>query len=138
MSALFTFFIFVVMMYISTVHIYWLRGGLWPGDNYQDLVDKVLGSGEKLPGSSMFVIVIVIFLLMAIFPVLVYFGVSFVGFEKKIFLLFGALFLTRSLYMFLPFMRNKVTKAFLELNKKIYAPICFLLSVAYFYLYLAA
>ncbi len=135
MNAVFTFFIFVVMIYVAFVHIYWLRGGIWPGESYQDLVDKVLGSGKKLPSSYMFLVVIVMFLLMAIFPMLVYFGVNFGGYEKMVFLLLAVLFLIRSLYMFLPFMRNKVTKPFLELNKKIYAPVCFLLSVAYSYLY---
>ena len=137
LNIIFTFFIFLVMLYITTIHIYWLKGGLWPGDSYQNLVDKVLGSGNKLPSFSMFIIVIVIFLIMAIFPVLVYFDIKVTGYEKEIFLLFSIVFFIRSFYMFIPFVANKVTKVFLELNKKIYAPICLALSISYFYLYVA-
>jgi hypothetical protein len=123
------------MLYITIVHIYWLKGGLWPGNNYQDLVDKVLGSGNKLPSFYIFIIVIIIFLLMALFPVLVYFDISFIGYKKEMFLFFSIVFFIRSFYMFIPFIANKVTKVFLELNKKIYAPICLALSISYFYLY---
>ena len=132
----FTFLIFFVMLYIAIIHIYWLRGGLWPGKNYQDLVDKVLGSGNKLPGFYMFIVVIIVFSLMAIFPVLVYFGMTFNGYEKEIFLLFSLLFFIRSFYMFVPFFAKKVTKVFLKLNQKVYAPLCFVLSISYFYLYI--
>jgi len=135
LTVIFTSFIFLVMLFITIIHIYWLKGGLWPGDNYQDLVDKVLGSGNKLPNTYMFVIVIVIFLLMAIFPVIVYFDISSIPYKKEVFLLFSIVFFIRSFYMFIPFVANKVTKVFLALNKKIYAPICLALSASYFYLY---
>ncbi len=138
LTTIFTFFIFLVMLYITIIHIYWLKGGLWPGNNYQDLVDKVLGSGNKLPNTYMFIVVIAIFLLMAIFPIFVYFDISFIPYKKEMFLLFSILFFIRSFYMFIPFIANEVTKLFLELNKKIYAPICLALSISYFYLYIMA
>lgn len=135
LSIIFTFLIFFVMLYITIIHIYWLKGGLYPGNDYQNLVDKVLGSGNKLPNPFMFIIVIAIFLLMAIFPVIVYFNINIIKFEKEILLFFSMIFFIRSFYMFMPFMAKKVTKVFLELNKKIYAPICFILSISYLYLY---
>ena len=132
----FTLFIFLVMLFIAAIHIYWLKGGLWPGKNYQELVDKVLGTGDRLPSTWMFVVVIVVFLLMAAFPVLVYFNINFTGYEKEILLLFSIVFFIRSFYMLLPPIANKVTKEFFALNKRVYAPICLALGMAYLYLYL--
>jgi len=132
----FTLFIFLVMLFIAAIHIYWLEGGLWPGENYQELVDKVLGTGDKLPSTWMFIVVIVVFLLMAAFPVLVYFGINITGYEKEILLFFSMVFFIRSFYMFLPPIANKVTKSFFALNKRVYAPICLVLGTAYLYLYL--
>lgn len=123
------------MLYIVFIHIYWLKGGLWPGNNYQDLVDKVLGKGDKLPNAFMFIFVIVVFLLMAIFPILLYFDIDITSYEKEILLFFCIVFFIRSFYMFIPAIANKGTKVFLDLNKKIYAPLCFSLGISYFYLY---
>ena len=134
-SVIFTFLIFFVMLYIAIIHIYWLKGGLYPGDNYQNLVDKVLGSGSKLPNTFMFIIIIAIFLMMAIFPVIIYFNINIIKYEKEILLFFSIIFFIRSFYMFLPFMEKMVTKVFLELNKKLYAPVCFILGISYLYLY---
>jgi len=132
----FTTFIFLVMIFIAIIHIYWLRGGLYPGENYQDLVDKVLGIGDKLPNTFMFIFVIIVFILMAIFPILIYFNINITGYEKEIVLFFAVIFFIRFSYMFIPFISSKITPVFLELNKKIYAPLCLSLSVSYFYLYL--
>ena len=133
----FTLFISIIMFFIAIIHLYWLKGGLWPGDSYQDLIDKVLGTGDKLPNSFMFIFVIAIFILMAIFPILIYFEINFIGFEKEILLVFSIIFLIRSLYMFIPAIEDKATKVFLELNKKIYAPLCFVLSISYFVLFIS-
>ena len=129
-----TFYIAIVMVFITLVHIYWLGGGLWPGSNYQDLVDKVLGTGDKLPNKFAFIFVIVVFCLMAIFPIVIFTGMEIMAFEKEVLLFFSLLFFIRSLYMFIPFIADKTNRVFLELNKKIYAPLCFTLSLSYLYL----
>lgn len=98
------------------------------------MVDKVLGTGDRLPSTWMFIVVIVVFLLMAVFPVLIYFGINITGYEKEILLFFSIVFFIRSFYMFLPPIANKVTKEFFALNKKVYAPICLALGTAYLYL----
>ena len=135
LEIIFTAYIFLVMLLITLVHIYWLRGGLWPGENYKDLVDKVLGRGESLPNLGAFIFVIIVFILMSVFPVLIYMKVFSTGYEGEILLFFSALFLLRSFYMFIPFIASKTNRVFLELNRKVYAPLCFTLSVSYFYLY---
>jgi len=129
------FYIFVTMLFISAIHIYWLKGGLWPGENYQDLVDKVLGAGDRLPSKLMFIIVIIAFILMAFFPLLSYINIKVTPYEKEVLLFLGIVFFLRSFYMFIPFIANKTTKVFQSLNKKIYAPLCFVLACGYFYLY---
>jgi len=131
----FTLYISLVMIFIAIIHIYWLRGGLWPGKNYQDLIDKVIGVGDKLPNNFMFIFVIAVFLMMAIFPILIYLDINITGYEKEILLFFCIVFLIRSFYMFIPIIANKATKVFLQLNTKIYTPLCFSLGVSYFYLY---
>lgn len=136
LNILFTSIIFFIMLCITLIHIYWLKGGLWPGDGYQNLVDKVLGTGVKLPSPTMFIIVIIIFFMMTIFPVLVYFNINITSYEKETLLVFGVLFFIRSFYMFVPLISNKVTNEFQNLNTKIYAPLCLLLSLSYLYLYL--
>jgi len=131
----FTLYISLVMIFIAIIHVYWLRGGLWPGKNYQDLIDKVIGVGDKLPNSFMFIFVIAVFLMMAVFPILIYLDINITGYEKEILLFFCIVFLIRSFYMFIPIIANKATKVFLQLNTKIYTPLCFSLGVSYFYLY---
>lgn len=131
----FTLYISLVMIFIAIIHIYWLRDGLWPGKNYQDLIDKVIGVGDKLPNNFMFIFVIAVFLMMGIFPILIYLDINITGYEKEILLFFCIVFLIRSFYMFIPIIANKATKVFLQLNTKIYAPLCFSLGVSYFYLY---
>ena len=134
-EAICTFYIVIVMSLIALIHLYWLKGGLWPGKDYQDLVNKVLGKGNKLPNSFLFIFVIVVFCLMAILPLLIFMNITIVSFEKEILLFFSAVFFIRSLYMFLPFIAKQINKVFLDLNRNIYAPLCFTLATSYYYLY---
>ncbi len=136
LSTIFTFYIFIAMSLITKIHIYWLKGGLWPGINKQDLINKVIGKGD-MPGFGAYVVVIFGFILMAVVPLLLYFQIDLkIGDLPKYSLAFFALiFFIRALALFLPNIEKGVAKEFLELNKKIYAPLCFSLGVAFSYLY---
>jgi len=138
LSAFFTFYIFIVMSIITKFHIYWLQGGLWPGKDKQDFIDKVLGEGDKVPGVGAYIFVILTFVLMAIFPLVIHYNIDLgiiSSYKEYIFLAFAIIFFLRGATMFVSFLAKKATPIFLEYNKKFYAPLCLSLSISYFYLY---
>ena len=138
LNTFFTIYIFIVMSMITVIHVYWLQGGLWPGKNYKDLVDKVLGSGDKMPGTVAYVFVLFVFIGMALFPLALYFKIDLgiEGYEKYVSLFFAVVFAIRAVIMFIPVSKNQITNIFLEYNKKYYAPLCLSLSISYLYLYI--
>jgi len=137
MSTFFTFYIFIIMSIVAKIHIYWLQGGLWPGKNYKDLVDKVLGRGEVMPSVGAFLFVIGVFIIMALFPLSIYYKIDLgiKEYEKYILLFFAVIFALRTVSMYIPVVAKRATKIFLEYNNKYYVPLCLSLSVSYFYLY---
>lgn len=137
LNTFFTAYIFIVMSGITIIHVYWLQGGLWPGKDYKDLIDKVLGRGDEMPGTVAYVFVLFVFIGMAIFPLALYFKIDsgIDGYEKYVSLFFAIIFAIRAVSMFIPIIGNRATKIFLEYNKKYYAPLCLSLSISYFYLY---
>lgn len=137
LSAIFTFYIFIIMSFITKIHMYWLKGGFWPGKDKQDFIDKVLGQGSEVPSAIAYVFVLLSFAFMATFPLAVYYGVDMgiKDYQKYVFLILSIIFITRALGMFIPFVAKKATKIFLEYNKKYYAPLCFSLGVSYLYLF---
>ena len=136
-STILTFYIFIVMSLIAKIHMYWLKGGLWPGKDKQDLIDKVIGRGDKLPSELAFIFVILCFAFFAVFPVLVHYkvemGIS--GYEKYIFLIIAIIFILRAMSMYIPQVASRATKIFLEYNNKYYVPLIASLAFAYFGLY---
>jgi len=138
LNTFFTIYIFIVMSIITVIHVYWLQGGLWPGKNYKDLVDKVLGSGDKMPGTVAYVFVLFVFIGMALFPLALYFKIDLgiEGYEKYVSLFFAVVFAIRAVIMIIPVSKNQITNIFLEYNKKYYAPLCLSLSISYLYLYI--
>jgi len=125
------------MSLIAKIHMYWLKGGLWPGKDKQDLIDKVIGRGDKLPSELAFIFVILCFAFFAVFPVLVHYkvemGIS--GYEKYIFLIIAIIFILRAMSMYIPQVASRATKIFLEYNNKYYVPLIASLAFAYFGLY---
>lgn len=137
-NIIFSFYIFIIISIITIFHIYWSIGGLWPGKNKQDFIDKVLGNGSEVPSLTMYIFVIIVFLSMAIFPLAVYYNVNLEilsKYKNYIFLVFSVIFLLRGATMFVSFLAKDVKPIFLKYNKKIYAPLCLSLSISYFYLY---
>jgi len=134
-----TFYIFIVMSLIAKIHMYWMQGGLWPGSNAQDLIDKVIGQGNKFPSTLSCLFVTIVFIVMALFPLLVYLKVD-IGLSpeaiKYMYLFFAIIFLVRASSMLLKFLEKKATSIFVNYNRKYYSPLCFSLFLAYFGLYL--
>jgi hypothetical protein len=122
---------------ITIIHVYWLQGGLWPGKDHKDLIDKVIGRGAEMPGTIAYLFVLFVFIGMALFPLALYFKIDLglTGYEKYLTLFFAIIFLIRAISMSIPIIGNRATKIFLEYNKKYYAPLCLSLSLSYFYLF---
>ena len=138
LNTIFTFYIFIIMSMVTVIHVYWLQGGLWPGKNYKDLIDKVIGRGDEMPGTVAYVFVLFVFIAMALFPLALYFKIDMgmEGYEKNVTLFLAIIFALRAVSMSIPIIGNRATKIFLQYNKKYYAPLCFSLSISYFYLYI--
>ena len=138
LNTIFTFYIFIIMSMVTVIHVYWLQGGLWPGKNYKDLIDKVIGRGDEMPGTVAYVFVLFVFIAMALFPLALYFKIDMgmEGYEKNVTLFLAIIFALRTVSMSIPIIGNRATKIFLQYNKKYYAPLCFSLSISYFYLYI--
>ena len=137
LTAFFTFYIFIVMTMVTFIHVYWLQGGLWPGKNHKDLIDKVIGRGEEMPGTIAYIFVLFVFIAMALFPVALYFKIdlAMAGYEKYLILFFAVIFALRAVSMSIPIIGNRATKVFLQYNKKYYAPLCLSVSIGYFFLF---
>lgn len=140
-ESILTFYIFIIMSAIAKIHVYWIKGGLWPGKDKQDLINKVLGQGEIFPGILSCLFVIIVFILMALFPFISYFKIElglFNNYTKFIYLFFSSIFLLRAALVFIPNIENKAHKLFILYNKKYYSPLCFSLFISYIILYLYA
>ncbi len=131
---LLTFYIFIVMSAVAKIHMYWMQGGLWPGENKQDLINKVIGQGNLFPSALSCLGVIVVFVIMAIFPLGIYYKFDF-GFMNPytsyIMYFFSGIFFLRASLMFIPRIEQRAHKIFIQYNKRYYAPLCFSLSFAY-------
>ena len=136
-NTILTFYIFIVMSLVAKIHIYWFKGGFWPGVDKKDFINKVLGRGEDVPGTGAYIFVILCFIIMALFPLIVYYEIDLgiKSFEKYILLIIAVIFLLRAVAMFIPKIAERSSKIFLEYNKKYYAPLCFSLSISYFLLF---
>lgn len=44
-----TYFSVAILIFLAGINIFWGHGGLWPGKNDQDLVDKIFGEGNEFP-----------------------------------------------------------------------------------------
>jgi len=134
-----SFYIFIIMSIIAKIHVYWMKGGLWPGCDTQDLIDKVIGKGNTFPSTLECLFVTVVFISMGLLPLLVYMQVD-IGLSlnsiKYVYLLFSLIFLIRAAAMLMSFLEKKATRIFVKYNRKYYSPLCFSLFLAYFSLYL--
>lgn len=127
---------FVVFM-IGIVHIYWGHGGNWPGEDRQDLIDKVYGQGTEFPSIYACYFVAFALFLVALFPLLVLNIISFPGFSNYInwsMIFVILIFILRGVGSYLPFAERNWNKKFIKNNRRIYNPLCIALALSYFIL----
>ncbi len=132
-----TIILFSLLNLIGLVHIYWGFGGLWPGVDKQDLIDKVYGRGDKMPKLLECMIVALLLALTSLFPILKFFVHSkYVStFTLNIFILFTmCLFTARGIIGYLPIVERQMNAKFVRLNRIFYSPMCLYISFCLFIL----
>lgn len=136
LATIFTFYILITMVFIFIFHLYWMFGGLWPGKDKQDLLNKVVGKGD-MPGLIAYIIVMFGFTFMILLPITLYYNINLGinNFEIYGLAFFAFIFFLRAFSMFIPNITNGVAEEFILLNKKIYAPLCLTLGLSYIYLF---
>ena len=121
------FYTTIATLLLAALHIYWGHGGNWPGVDRQNLVDKVFGQGTKFPSLLACYSVAVALIMAGLIPYFTFrnqlpsalnYGPAFI-------------FYLRGLGGYLPFFEKKWCKIFIDLNRKIYGPLCLTLAFAF-------
>ncbi len=129
------FITFLILNILSALHIYWGFGGIWPGNNKQDLVDKVFGRGDKMPKFFECIIVAFALTLTSLLPILKFFIQSkFISIFAlnmiTIFIMF--VFMSRGILGYLPIIERQMNPKFVRLNRILYSPLCLYISFCLF------
>ena len=136
--SVFALLLSVILLLIAGVHIYWAHGGLWPGVDRQDLIDRVYGGGDKFPPPFACYVVAIILALFGLIPLLkrdmlpapnsmmtwldlCHYGVMGIFAIRGI----GGYFLYRG---------DRWSSTFVRLNNTIYNPLCIAIALLYFLL----
>lgn len=141
-----------VLMALAAIHAYWAFGGKWPGTTEKELVDLVMGVGDKMPPAVVSLAVAIGLGLLGLVPLiasgilddrpLAQLGLG----DAMPWILAGAafIFLARGLatfaLKFFPKLFGKAaenhSKRFIELDARFYGPLCLLIGGAYLAFYL--
>lgn len=137
-----------VLFALAAIHIYWAFGGKWPGSTEQELVDTVVGVGDKMPSTALCLVVAIGLGLMGLMP-LIASGImddrplAQMGLATALpWLLAGiaAIFLLRGLATvaakFVPDLAKNRAARFVELDARFYGPLCLFIGGAYLWFYL--
>jgi len=126
-------YISLVMFLIALIHVYWAFGGRWPGTNEKDLVEKVVGRGESFPPAAITCFVTLVFLAMAVIPLLKSGLVDTAipaHLVDKTSLFFAVIFFLRGIGGYLPIFEKTSAEIFVYYNRRIYSPLCISLGIA--------
>lgn len=141
----------LVLFALSAIHVYWAFGGKWPGSTERDLVDTVIGIGDRMPPAVVSLAVALALALMAVMPLIA--GgllddrpLKQLGLAEYLPWLMAAIaviFLGRALgtlaFKLFPDIGKNHAQRFIELDRRFYGPLCLVLGLAYggFYLLLS-
>ncbi|MBA2404576.1 MAG: DUF3995 domain-containing protein [Bdellovibrionales bacterium] len=124
--------LFFTLIFLATIHIYWAHGGLWPGENYQDLVDKVFGRGSKFPSPISCYLASLALLLTSLVPLAVAgYGPQIINALPlgPLMIFLGSIFGIRATLGYLPVIEKRWNPKFIKLNRKIYNPLCLVVMI---------
>ena len=122
---------FLILNFLSALHIYWGLGGIWPGKNKQDLIDRVYGRGDKMPKFLECFIVALLLTFTSFLPILKFFTQSkyISTFSLNVIIIFIMfIFVVRGILGYLPIVERQMNPKFVRLNRIFYSPLCLYIS----------
>lgn len=121
----------IILLSLAGIHIYWGFNGLWPGKSTEDLIKKVLGRGNVFPSLWLCLLVALVFLAMALLPLLVfdiiYIPVLF-DHSQELLMLTSIIFGIRGFGFLIPSLFKSASAEFKRLNLFVYSPLCIFIS----------
>jgi hypothetical protein len=134
---LLAFVLSAVLLLITTLHVYWGIGGVWPGRDPASCARAVVGfrGVNEMPSPTASFAVAVCLLLVTLWP-LALAGVFHTPFEAAglaaVALLIGLVFLARGILGFTPFWRRIAPEEpFARLDVSFYSPLCLVIGAAF-------
>ena len=123
-----------VLAAIAMLHLYWALGGFWPGHDEASLAQAVVGTAgiQRMPPVWMTVAVVLALFAAALWPLMWAAIVPYVLPQTLVVLgmwVLATVFLLRGIAGYTPvFGPDRVQEPFLSLNRRLYAPLCFLIG----------
>lgn len=121
-----------LMLALAGLHLYWGHGGIWPGTDRQDLIDKVFGEGTKFPSIYACYAVAIALIIAGTIP---FFSNHYFA---SINYLIAVIFLIRGIGGYLPAIEKRWNKIFVHYNRMIYSPLCIGIALSYIFFGLAS
>ncbi|MCW7488822.1 DUF3995 domain-containing protein [Leptospira meyeri] len=127
----------LLLLSISTIHIYWGFGGLWPGKTKQELIDLVFGKGDQFPSRFMCLIVAFFLALFGMLPIVFILRIDLalnsevISGLKLLMATVSAIFFLRSALGYFPFITKHWKSIFVYYTKRIYNPLCFIIGLVF-------
>ena len=126
-----------VLAAIAALHLYWALGGFWPGHDEPSLAQAVVGTAgiRHMPPVWMTVVVVLALFAAALWPLMWAAVVPYVLPQTLVVLgiwVLAGVFLARGIAAYTPvFGPERVQEPFLSLNRRLYAPLCFLIGAGF-------
>ncbi|MEW6631925.1 MAG: DUF3995 domain-containing protein [Pseudomonadota bacterium] len=127
----------IVLLLITTLHVYWGIGGIWPGTDAKSCAHAVVGfrGVDEMPSSAASFAVAACLALATLWPLALE-GVFASPFPKEglasTALLIGLVFLGRGVAGFTPWWRGLAPEQpFARLDQRLYSPLCLLIGLGF-------
>lgn len=127
----------LVLLLITTLHVYWGMGGIWPGTDARSCARAVVGfrGVDEMPSTVASFAVAACLALATLWP-LALTGVFATPFPKQGLassaLMIGLVFLGRGIAGFTPWWRRLAPEQpFARLDRQLYSPLCLLIGIGF-------
>ncbi|MCW7505325.1 DUF3995 domain-containing protein [Leptospira paudalimensis] len=126
-----------LLIILAFIHMYWAFGGLWPGKNQQDLVNKVFGRGTHFPSPFSCFVVAIGLVLFSSLPVIwlvrndLEFSPEITNLIRYGMIFVAIVFLLRGILGYLPWVTKHWEPIFVRYTKRIYNPLSLLIGFSF-------
>ncbi len=127
----------VTFFYLAGLHVYWARGGYWPGTDTQSLLARVVGVSPSgtMPGPAACLVVTTLLSVAALIPLAL---LGWVPLPWPLIAAYGcaAVLILRGVLGYVDHLLRPgiVETPFFRLNRWLYSPLCLLLGSSMLYL----